>query len=55
LFDAIIELHVVDEEIFYDFLVGKGKWKSHVIKVYLNHGLYPVYVAESFITLIWKT
>ena len=30
-FDAMIELHPMDEELVNDFLIGKWKWFSYVI------------------------
>ena len=35
LFDAIFELHVMNETIFNDFLIGKSKWILCVINSYL--------------------
>jgi hypothetical protein len=49
LLDAIIDLHAMDEKIFNDFFIGKGKWVLYVIN--LISFLYFVYVVEAFITL----
>ena len=40
LFDAIIELHTMDERNdFNDFLIGKWKWILYVMMAYLIHDL----------------
>ena len=54
LFDVVIELHPVDENMFNDFLIGKWMWIEYVIKACLLHDMYYVYVVEAFITLHWK-
>ena len=51
LFDVIVELHDVDENLFNDFLIKELAWILHVIKAYLIHDLQVVYVVEAFITL----
>ena len=52
LFDASVELHLMDENMFNDLLIRKWKWISHVIKAYTIHDLY---VVEAFITSHLKT
>ena len=44
----------MEEKMFNDFLIDNGKRIIHVIKVYLFHDLYFVYVVEAFITLNCK-
>ena len=44
------ELYVVDENLFNDFLIGKRKWISYVIKAYLIYDIYLVYIVEAFVT-----
>ena len=41
----------MDENLFNEFLIGKVKWSSYVIKAYLIHDLYFIYVVDAFITL----
>ena len=48
------ELYPMEEKMFNDFLIDNGKRIIHVIKVYLFHDLYFVYVVEAFITLNCK-
>ena len=50
LFDAIIELHVMDESIFNEFLIRKRMWILHVIYAYLINDLCE-YVVRAFIKL----
>ena len=40
----------MDENMFHDFLIGKWNWIVYVIKAYLFHDLYFVYVGDAFIT-----
>ena len=54
LFDAIVELHAMNVKMLNDFLIGRWKWISYVIEVYLNHDLFFVHVVKAFITLNWK-
>jgi hypothetical protein len=54
LFDAIVELYVMDNKMSIDFLIRKWAYILRVIKAYLIHDLYFVYVVEAFITLNWK-
>ena len=49
------ELYLLDEKIFYDLFVGKWKWILYIIRAYLFHDLYYVYVVETFITVKWET
>ena len=52
-FDAIIELHIMDEKMFNDFLIGRWKWIVYVIRVYLIHDL-AFWICSEFIKLNWK-
>ena len=45
----------MDENLFNDFLIGMWKWVVYVIKAYLLHGLYFVYVVEAFIHVGYET
>jgi hypothetical protein len=47
-FDAILELHAMDEKMFNDFFNEKWKWSLYVIKAYLIHDLCFVYLVEAF-------
>ena len=51
-FDAIIELHALDEKALNDFLIGKWKWISYTIKAYLIHDFYIF--SGGILTLNWK-
>ena len=42
------------ENLLNDFLIGNWKWIRYVIKVYLYHDFYCVYVVKTFITWNWK-
>ena len=42
------------DKMFNDLLIAKWKWILHVMKAYLIHDLYIVYVADAFTTLNWK-
>ena len=44
LFDAIVDLHAMDEKMFNDFLIGKWKWISICNKViiYMYGGIYHI-------------
>ena len=48
LFDVINELHVMDERMLNEFLIGK--WILYVIKACLIHDVYLVYLVETCIT-----
>ena len=50
-FDAIVELHPMNEKVLIDFLIGECKWIVYVINAYLFLDLYCVYVVEAFIVL----
>ena len=45
---------MIQWEMFNDLLVGKWKWIIYVIKTYLFHDSYFVYVAEAIIALMEK-
>ena len=45
----------MDEIMVNGFLIEKWKWSLYVIKTYLVHGLYLVYVVEAFIALKLKS
>ena len=51
LFDAIIELHIMDVKTFNGFLIEKWKWILKVIKTYLICDFYLFFVVDAFITL----
>ena len=51
LIDVIVELHVVFEKVFNDFVIERQKWIVYVKKAYMIHDLYFVHVVEAFIIL----
>ena len=53
--NAIVKLHAIDENTFYDFIIGKWKWIKYAIKAYLKHDLHLIYAVEAFKTLTEKT
>ena len=52
MFDAIVELHAMNEKMFNDFFIGKCKWILYVIKACLIHVyfiiLFFAYVVKAF-------
>ena len=50
MFDAVVELHAMDEKMFTDFLIGKWRWIVYVTKAYLVCDLTFTYVVEAFVT-----
>jgi len=48
------KIHPPNENIFNNFFNAKWKWIEYVIKAYLFHDLYLMYVVEAFIALDWK-
>ena len=48
-------LHAMDEKMFNDNLIRKWEYILYVMKAYLIHDLYFVYVVEAFIMLNWKS
>ena len=51
---CVVGSHSYEWKMFKDFLIGKWKWIKYVIKAYVFHDLYFVYVVEAFIVFIWK-
>ena len=45
----------MDEKMVNGFLIERWKWSVEVIKAYLIHDLYFVYVVEAFIALKLKS
>ena len=44
-----------EKKMLNDFLIREWTWILHVIRTYLIHELYFIYVVEAFIILNWKT
>ena len=51
---CVVGSHSYEWKMLNDFLIGKWKWITYVIKAYVFHDLYFVYVVEAFIIFIWK-
>ena len=51
LFDAISDLHAMDEKLLHDFVMRKGTWIFKCNKGIFNPLIIFIYVMEAFITL----